>query len=103
MSWRFYLSVERFEILSELGDAIALADLNAEALLVCHIGGKAAEALAPAASNTNKQGIAPGLHQDPMNMAYMQYGIPATPNEPLPCMSGEPLRILNFLVISDSL
>lgn len=37
-----YLSVEGLEVLPEFSDAVALADLNAEALLVCHIGGQPA-------------------------------------------------------------
>lgn len=74
-----YLSVQGLQVFPKLCDAVALADLNAEAFLVCHIGGKAAQALAPAASHPDKQGIAPGLHEDPVDVTHMQYGIPAPP------------------------
>ena len=49
-----YLSVQTLEVFPELSDAVALADLNAEALLVCDVGGKAAEALAATASHPHQ-------------------------------------------------
>ena len=64
-----HLSVKGLEVLPELSDAIAFADFNAEALLICHIGGQATEALTPAASNPHQQGIAPRLHEDSVNVA----------------------------------
>lgn len=59
-----YLSVKRFQVLSELSDAVAFADFNAEALLVCHIGSQATEAFAAAATHSHQQSIATWLHQD---------------------------------------
>ncbi|KAA6421358.1 MAG: hypothetical protein FRX49_08635 [Trebouxia sp. A1-2] len=65
------------EILPELSDAVALADLNAEALLVCYVGRQATDTLAATAPHPHQQGIAAGLHQDPVDAADMQNGIPA--------------------------
>ena len=72
------LSVQGLEVLSELSDAVPLADLDAEALLVCNIGGQAAETLAATASYPHQQGIAARLHQDSVDAAHMKNGIPAT-------------------------
>lgn len=74
-----YLSVEGLEVLPELCDSVPFADLNTEALLVCNVGGKPTEALAPAASHPNKQCIASGLHEHPVDVAHMQNCIPAPP------------------------
>ena len=72
-----HLSVKGLEILPELSAAVALADLNAEALLVCYVGSQATETLAAAASHSHQQGIAAWLHQDSVDAADMQNGIPA--------------------------
>ena len=72
-----HLSVQVLQILPELSNAVAFADLNAEALLVGHIGGKAAEALAPTATDSHQQSIATRLHQHSMDAANMQDCIPA--------------------------
>ena len=71
-----HLSVQGLEILPKLSDAVALADLNAEALLVCYVGSQATETLAATASHSHQQGVAAGLHQDPVDAADMQNGIP---------------------------
>ena len=77
-SLRVYLSVQRLQIFSKFCDTIAFADFNAKALLLSHIGGKAAEAFAATAAHSHQQGIAAGLHQDPVNAADMQNSIPAS-------------------------
>lgn len=82
-----HLSVQGLQILSELCDAVAFADFYTEALLLGHVGGKAAEALAATASHSHQQGIASGLHQDPVNAAHMQNSIPATRQSQKSCVS----------------
>jgi hypothetical protein len=72
-----HLSVQGLQILPELSDAVALADLYAEAPLVCYVGSQATETLAATASHPHQQGIATWLHQDPVDAADMQNGIPA--------------------------